>query len=286
MCVRSTAGSSFPHDQRNVSPFLRRVVVASPNMRRGGDHPAKIHGLGTGLIGSLRFSVTPQPKPPFDMLRPVAALLCPSAAHPLPRTPPTTISPALSRSTDHPSRFHCPRLSVDPLLHRYQTGIQSPNSTRPPQSPAAPFEPAYRKCLGLTPGRKHHFLPETFPIKSSDFPSRWPLTIASELPTIVQRMTRTAFYRIGRYNVFMSDEQKSLLYARVETVLAGEIAHGHLAVGDQLPTEDGLAARFGVSRITVRRAIQNLVSRGLVEIRRGKGTFVAAPKIKQELTEL
>ena len=52
------------------------------------------------------------------------------------------------------------------------------------------------------------------------------------------------------------------------------------------PTEDGLIARFEVSRITVRRAIQNLVSRGLVEIRRGKGTFVAAPKITQELTEL
>src|SRR4029077_17628546 len=59
-----------------------------------------------------------------------------------------------------------------------------------------------------------------------------------------------------------------------------------LTVGDQLPTEDRLIARFGVSRITVRRAIQNLVSRGLVEIRRGKGTFVAAPKITQELTEL
>jgi DNA-binding GntR family transcriptional regulator len=47
-------------------------------------------------------------------------------------------------------------------------------------------------------------------------------------------------------------------------------------VGDQLPTEDSPIVRFGVSRITVRRAIQNLVSRGLVEIRRGKGTFVAA----------
>jgi hypothetical protein len=38
----------------------------------------------------------------------------------------------------------------------------------------------------------------------------------------------------------------------------------------QLPTEDSLIARFGVSRITVRRAMQNLVSRGLVEIRRRK----------------
>ena len=78
----------------------------------------------------------------------------------------------------------------------------------------------------------------------------------------------------------------SLLYSRVETVLAGEITDGNLKVGDQLPTEDSLVARFGVSRITVRRAIQNLVGRGLVEIHRGKGTFVAAPRVTQELTEL
>ena len=91
---------------------------------------------------------------------------------------------------------------------------------------------------------------------------------------------------IRRYNVVMSGAHGSLLYASVETVLAGEITDGDLKVGDQLPTEDSLIARFGVSRITVRRAIQNLVSRGLVEIRRGKGTFVVAPKITQDLTEL
>ena len=85
---------------------------------------------------------------------------------------------------------------------------------------------------------------------------------------------------------FMLVPQDSPLYSRVETVLASEIAAGDLRVGDQLPTEDRLVARFGVSRITIRRAMQNLVSRGLVEIRRGKGTFVAAPKITQELTEL
>ena len=84
----------------------------------------------------------------------------------------------------------------------------------------------------------------------------------------------------------MSAAHDSLLYARVETVLVGEITDGGLKIGDQLPTEESLVARFGVSRITVRRAIQNLVSRGLVEIRRGKGTFVAAPKITQDLTEL
>src|SRR5258707_11899936 len=94
------------------------------------------------------------------------------------------------------------------------------------------------------------------------------------------------FMTIGGYNDFMSGAQDSLLYSRVEAVLAGEIADGDLRVGEQLPTEDSLISRFGVSRITVRRAIQNLVGRGLVEIRRGKGTFVAAPKMTQELTEL
>jgi GntR family transcriptional regulator len=84
----------------------------------------------------------------------------------------------------------------------------------------------------------------------------------------------------------MSAAHDTLLYSRIETVLAGEITDGDLKVGDQLPTEDSLIARFGVSRITVRRAIQNLVSRGIVEIRRGKGTFVAAPKITQDLKEL
>ena len=84
----------------------------------------------------------------------------------------------------------------------------------------------------------------------------------------------------------MSAADDSPLYARVETVLAGEIADGDVRIGDQLPTEDSLIARFGVSRITVRRAIQNLMSRGLVEIRRGKGTFVSAPKITQDLQEL
>jgi GntR family transcriptional regulator len=76
------------------------------------------------------------------------------------------------------------------------------------------------------------------------------------------------------------------LYAQVEATLAGEIAGAALASGCQLPPENSLIERFGVSRTTVRKAIENLAARGLVEIRRGKGTFVAEPKIRQDLTEL
>ena len=76
------------------------------------------------------------------------------------------------------------------------------------------------------------------------------------------------------------------LYSKVEEVLASEIARGDLQPGDRLPSEDELLSRFDVSRITVRRAIQNLIQRGMVEIRRGRGTFVLAPVISQELTRL
>lgn len=76
------------------------------------------------------------------------------------------------------------------------------------------------------------------------------------------------------------------LYAKVEAALASDIAAGILARGSQLPPEDSLIARFKVSRTTVRKAIENLVARGQVEIRRGKGTFVTEPKIRQDLTEL
>ena len=76
------------------------------------------------------------------------------------------------------------------------------------------------------------------------------------------------------------------LYARVENVLASDIANGALLPGARLPAEQSLTERFAVSRTTIRQAIQNLIRRGLVEIRRGKGTFVTLPKISQELTEL
>ena len=76
------------------------------------------------------------------------------------------------------------------------------------------------------------------------------------------------------------------LYAQVEDVLAARISSGALPVGTQLPSEEDLIREFNVSRTTIRATIQNLVRQGMVQIRRGRGTFVASPRIVQELTEL
>jgi GntR family transcriptional regulator len=79
---------------------------------------------------------------------------------------------------------------------------------------------------------------------------------------------------------------ESTLYSKVEDTIASEIAAGEFRPGDRLPSEDELLKRFQVSRITVRRAIQNLVQREVLEIRRGLGTFVRTPQLEQELTKL
>jgi len=76
------------------------------------------------------------------------------------------------------------------------------------------------------------------------------------------------------------------LYYQLQQDLEAQIANGGLAPGSRVPAEDELIRIYGVSRATVRKAIQELERTGIVEIRRGKGTFVQSPKITQELTEL
>ncbi len=78
------------------------------------------------------------------------------------------------------------------------------------------------------------------------------------------------------------------VHAQIEDWLAGQIAAGELMPGDRLPTEHDLAAWFGVSRMTLRHALAELARRGLVTrtVGRRGGTFVAAPKLEQDLTTL
>jgi GntR family transcriptional regulator len=77
-------------------------------------------------------------------------------------------------------------------------------------------------------------------------------------------------------------------HAQIEDWLADAIAVGQLTPGDRLPTEQDLAARLGVSRMTLRHALSELAQRGLVTrtVGRGGGTFVAEPKLEQDLTTL
>lgn len=55
---------------------------------------------------------------------------------------------------------------------------------------------------------------------------------------------------------------------------------GALSSGAKLPNELELADQYGVARLTVRRAIKDLVGDGLLVVVRGRGTFVAAQQDK------
>ena len=57
-----------------------------------------------------------------------------------------------------------------------------------------------------------------------------------------------------------------------------------LGVGAAIPAERQLSVDLGVSRLTVRAALDDLVREGHLVRRRGSGTFVSQPKIAQELT--
>ncbi len=62
-----------------------------------------------------------------------------------------------------------------------------------------------------------------------------------------------------------------------------DLATFHLKPGDQIPSETEIGEHYGVSRITVRQAVTSLVDEGLLHKRQGRGTFVLAPRLAENL---
>ncbi|WP_404400150.1 GntR family transcriptional regulator [Pelagibacterium halotolerans] len=78
------------------------------------------------------------------------------------------------------------------------------------------------------------------------------------------------------------------LYLRLRRAIAETVDAGLAAPGQALPSERELAASLGVSRVTVRKAVEDLVREGVLVQRHGSGTFVA-PKVthvEQSLSSL
>lgn len=75
------------------------------------------------------------------------------------------------------------------------------------------------------------------------------------------------------------------LYQQVMDDLKGEIARGVYVAGSRIPAEMELAKSYGVGRITVRRAIEELSRAGYLNRQQGRGTFVCAPKLKRKIRQ-
>ena len=74
----------------------------------------------------------------------------------------------------------------------------------------------------------------------------------------------------------MIDKSKPIpLYYQVQEMIIKLIEDGSYSINNPLPSEKELIKQFGVSRTTIRQAVDNLVNLGYLERRRGVGTFVA-----------
>lgn len=86
---------------------------------------------------------------------------------------------------------------------------------------------------------------------------------------------------IGR----LSQQARAPLYRKLERALREAIADNRLTADEALPPERDIALEFGVSRITVRKALDALADEGLVTRRQGAGTFVAA-RVEKSFSKL
>ena len=81
---------------------------------------------------------------------------------------------------------------------------------------------------------------------------------------------------------------KRLSQSIADTLISMITIEKRFAAGDKLPNENELAAELSVSRTTIREAIKTLAARDIVEIQRGRGTFVTKGALaqKQEMEQL
>ena len=86
----------------------------------------------------------------------------------------------------------------------------------------------------------------------------------------------------------LADDSAGPAHARIGSWLEHLIVSGALQLGDRLPSEVDIAARLGVSRMTLRQALGDVESKGLLDRRRGRlgGSFVAQPRFDFSLVGL
>ena len=83
-----------------------------------------------------------------------------------------------------------------------------------------------------------------------------------------------------------SPQENTPIFQRIKDYLQAQIAAGIWKEGDVIPSEQALVKQFGVSRMTVNRAVRELTAEGLLTRRQGSGTYVAQQKIQATLLEI
>lgn len=81
----------------------------------------------------------------------------------------------------------------------------------------------------------------------------------------------------------LNSDHPEPLYIQLKKAIQAAIHNGTFQQGEKIPTETELSDRYHVSRITVRKAVEELAQEGYLTKRQGKGTFVSHPKIGRKI---
>ena len=75
------------------------------------------------------------------------------------------------------------------------------------------------------------------------------------------------------------------LYQQLEDVIRLDIERGAYTAGEMLPSEGDIGSKYDLSRSVVRQALQHLAQAGIIRTERGRGSFVAEPKLSERFVQ-
>ena len=81
----------------------------------------------------------------------------------------------------------------------------------------------------------------------------------------------------------LNADHQEPLYRQLKKAIQAAILNDTYQQGEKIPTEPELSEQYNVSRITVRKAVEELVKEGYLVKQQGKGTFVSLPKIDRKI---
>lgn len=87
-------------------------------------------------------------------------------------------------------------------------------------------------------------------------------------------------------DTLLEKKSQNPLYQQLMRRLKNDVVAGVYPAGGRIPSEQVLCDTYGVSRVTVRKAMLDLVQEGLLVRRQGKGTFVADERLQRDLQHI
>ena len=113
------------------------------------------------------------------------------------------------------------------------------------------------------------------------------MLLAFEFAMLESAISITIHYRLPESSLDESSAQASTpIFQKIKDYLVGEIATGRWKEGELVPSEQALVRQFGVSRMTVNRAVRELTAEQVLTRRQGSGTYVAPRKYQATLVEI